>query len=484
MSIQRVHHFLRQHALLIALCSLFVLLVAKFFYAYFAFDTPLGYDPGMYRYLFIKYADAFPPLIMPELRPWAQEYPYGLFIFSSILMRIGIPVSWFMGWIWSAMPIVLLGSLAWIFSKKEGPVVGVLILLFGLLSLAFYDGFAAMYWKTFLAMFFLILALYAFERNSLWMLLFGVLTMITHNQTGLIFALVLIAWWLLHLPTHWRDRTFRKWTLIFVSIACIGLAFYAPIWFRAFWAPFRSVLLLRGDSAPGGEFPPLIFFVQNAGILLAFGVAGWIMSFRKERFNVWQLAVAVCAIFVLFKLVFYRRFFLQLDFFLLPFAAIALRDVYQRFRNTFVHGMIIVLLVVQIPFSYNEFIRWRPQLDEQQLMEIQSISQYIEPEARVIALENLTAVWLLGWMPQYYTGGPGLFDFPAWTYEDWEAFLYGEHEDRLHLLSGLERPLYFMTSRLFFEHYGNYIKPFLADPCFEEVEGAPLLRVVCLPNKG
>ena len=190
----------------IALIILLALLLAKFLYPLFLFDLPLGYDPGMYRYLFVKYAEVSPSL--PELRPWAQEYPYGLFLISSILIKLGVPVSWFLGWIWSVFAVSVLAVFAWIFAKREGKAVGVLILLAGLLSIAYFDGFAQMYWKTYLALLFLIFTFHFFEKKSLWMIPFGALTILSHNQTGLILGLTLIVWWFVHLPTDWKDNSF------------------------------------------------------------------------------------------------------------------------------------------------------------------------------------------------------------------------------------------------------------------------------------
>ncbi|MBU0766248.1 hypothetical protein KKF55_00465 [Patescibacteria group bacterium] len=435
----------------------------------------------MYRYLFVKYADALKSFSLPELRPWAQEYPYGLYLLSSPFIVLGVPVDWFLGWIWSVMAITLISIYAFIFTKREGKAVGVMILLLGLISIAYFDGFAQMYWKTYAALLFLILTFHFFEKKSPWMVLFGALTIMTHNQTGVILALVLISWWLVRVPKQWRDPVFRKWTLAFVGIALLGLVWYIPHWERVFWSPFKSIFLLRGDAAPGGHFPPAIFYIKNGGILLALGIAGWVIRFKKEDFSVWILAPLICALFIVFKLVFYRRFFLQLDFFLLPFAAIALVNFWRiRKNNLVVRLIIIALVVVQAGLSIPQMLRWELNFSTEELKAIESIPKFVEEDASIVALENFSAVWLLGWLPDYYTGGPGLFDFPAWDYSDWEYLLFGTHDDRVRLISSVQqRPLYFMTSTLFHRHYGKSIQPFLEDECFEKVEGAPLYKVVC-----
>ncbi|MBU2213682.1 hypothetical protein KKC44_04125 [Patescibacteria group bacterium] len=481
MNVDFIWHWIRRHSVSLVIVVLLVLLAAKFFYTLWRFDLPLGYDPGMYRYLFIKYADALKSLSLPELRPWAQEYPYGLYLISSPLIALGLPVDWLLGWMWSVMAIALLAVYAFIFAKREGKAVGVVMLLLGFTSIAYYDGFAQMYWKTYAALLFLILAFHFFEKKSPWMVLFGALTIMTHNQTGLILALALIVWWLVLLPREWNDPLFRKWTLAFAGIALLGLVWYIPHWERVFWSPFKSIFLLRGDDAPGGHFPAMTFYIKYGGILLALGITGWLMRFRQERFSVWIIAPLVCAVFIIFKLVFYRRFFLQLDFFLLPFAAIALVNIWGNIRsNIIVRSVLVILVAAQAALSVPQMLRWELEFSTEELIAIESIPEYVEEDASIIALENFAAVWLLGWLPGYHTGGPGLFDFPAWEYGDWEDFFFKTHEDRLRLLSSVkERPLYLMTSTLFYRHYGKSIRPFLEDGCFEKVEGAPLYRVVC-----
>ncbi|MFH0770991.1 MAG: hypothetical protein V1926_06520 [Candidatus Peregrinibacteria bacterium] len=468
------------------------LLIAKYFFTLFLFDVPLGYDPGIYRYLIVKYAAAF-PFSLPALRPWAQEYPYGLFLFTSVLVKAGIPVDWFLGWIWNAMTVILLCTLAWVTGKREGVRVGVLTLLMAFLSVAYFDGFASMYWKTFLALFFLILVFHAFERSSPWMVPLGALTILCHNQTGLILALVFMLWWIVHLPSRWKDPQFRKLTIAFAAIAVLGLVWYAPIWFRAFWAPLKSVFLLRGAQAPGGEFADPVQYLMTEGILLAFGIAGWVMSVRREKGSVWQLAPLVCAVFVVGKLVFYRRFFLQLDFFLLPFAAMALHRAWndvspRRVLAISTRTLLVILIAVQAFVSIREAplqaVRHSSFVDGSMLRTFAALSDVIEPNAAIISLENQSGVWLLGMMPDHLIGAPGLFDYPGWSYPMWEKFLYGSHEDRLGLLAPLPRPLYFLTSDFFLRYYGSFADAFLKDPCFEQVQGTELLRVICpLPSR-
>ena len=109
---------------------LLLLLIAKYFWTAFAFDMPLGYDPGIYRYLFLQYRDAFP--FIPAVDPWALEQPPAFFLAAALPLKL-LPVDWFLGFIWNLMPVVLTGVLAWIFTKREGQATGLIIMLLSLL---------------------------------------------------------------------------------------------------------------------------------------------------------------------------------------------------------------------------------------------------------------------------------------------------------------------------------------------------------------
>lgn len=75
-----------------------IVLCAKYAWSVFAFPgVPFGYDAGIYRYLFLAHAQGFPPFILAPMAEWAQSHPLGLFFFSSIALKLGLPVDWLLG---------------------------------------------------------------------------------------------------------------------------------------------------------------------------------------------------------------------------------------------------------------------------------------------------------------------------------------------------------------------------------------------------
>ena len=455
------------------------LLLAKFLWPLFRFDVPMGYDPGIYRYLFIQYEQALTSFSLPDLLPWAGEHPPGLFLAGAILMKLGISVDTLLSIFWNITPVALALTLAWVKWKKLGVKVGVLVLLMALLSQAYFDGFYAMYFKAYVALIFVCLTYHFVEKFSPWFLLTAFLTVAIHHQTGMVMALALGIWWVAKFPSQRNNKAYRLYSMGILCIAALGLLVYLPHFERVFWSPFKSIFLLRGDNAPAGAFPEASFYLRTMPILLSLGAVGFVRSLKREVGSVWQLSVIVCAVFIVFRLVFYKRFFLHLDFFLLPFAAEGLLWLWDRFVSRYARGVMIILLVVQAVISWKAMMLREPQLPMSALQDIVNMQEVLPEEATVIALENVSGMWLLGWLPHYTVGAPGMFDVPDWTYEDWEIFIDGTTSERKLLLNAIHGEVYFYANALFTSYYGERAESVLADPCLKKVPNTSLVRSSC-----
>lgn len=453
--------------------------VLKFIVPLALYDIPLGYDPGMYRYLFLHYAESLRSFSLPVLLPWAQEYPPGLFLLLSPLVAWGLPVDALIGWVWNVFAILLICVLAYVIRKRSGATVGTSVLLMGLLSQPYFDGFSAMYWKVFASLLFCILTYHLLERASWLCIPTAFLVVVTHQQTGLILALSLAMWWLIQIPKNFRDKRFQRLTLAFGLTGIIALAWYIPQWERAIRSPLLSLLLLRGDAVQAGTFPEPAFYVRTSVVLLSLGVIGFLRSFRKEFGSLWQLSVLVSLVFIVLRLVFYRRFFLQLDFFLLPFAAEALVWVWSMAKSRLVQGLIVMFVMLQLAMSLQVAMIRTPQVRAEDIALITHAARMIPEGSSVITLENFSSPWVRGWIPYHTVGAPGLFDYPGWSYGEWESFITGTDEDRRTLLQGLSGAVYFFLSPAFYNYYGERAGGVLHDPCLQKVNGAPLLLSLC-----
>ncbi len=467
---------------------LVVALLLKFFWPLFFFDVPLGYDPGFYRYLFVRHSLGFPPFAIADMEPWAHGHPLGLFFFTTILLRVGFPVDWLIGWVWNLFPVLLAASLAYVTAQRHGRVVGVLVLLAALLSVSYFDGFSGMYWKTYASLMWCVWTYHLLERRSWWSIVTGMFCVATHHQTGLLFGLAVGSWLVLPLlPFSISTHSFplrtqkgsRRDFLIFLLcsslIFLLGILWYLPVLQDAVLMHLPT--LFANDSSATGSFPPPSFFLRTSGILLALGTYGFVQNIRGERWTLWQLSVIWSFLFVALRLFFYKRFFLQLDFFLLPFAAYGLQDLWHQSARQF-RGLIGALLVLQLFFMQQAIVVSAPLVEKETLTAVRQIRRTYPNSTYVIGLENESAVVLRGWLPFHRVGGPGLFQI-TWSYPQWEAFLVGAAEDRQALLRSLQAPAIVFVTPLFRDYYGEYADVFLRDPCFAATDSPYIYHVTC-----
>jgi hypothetical protein len=468
-------------------CALVAALLIKFGWSLFVFDLPLGYDTGFYRYLFLRHAEGFPPFWITDLEPWARAHPLGLFFFSTIFLKLGIPVDWLIGWMWNLFTVVLLCLLSWTTGKRFGREAGIWTLVACVLSVSTFDGFAAMYWKTFASLLWCVLAFSALERRSWLTVLFGILAVTTHSQTGLLFGLVLVSYlilpfipWVKPSSPLALNRIHPRDLVIVIGggliILCIGLLLYLPVWKEAVMDILP--MLLGQTEVSSGSFPDASFYVYYEGLVLLVGILGLVLNIRKERWTPWQLAVLWSFVFVAARLLFYRRFFLQLEFFLLPFAGIGFAALWKQFKQKEIRIALIVLLVVQVCVMRQAIIRHGPMVDAETFAGIVEVGEYTDKRTMILSVENDTPVILRGWYADRRVGGPGLFDAP-WTRDQWQSFLVGSHEDRVQFLQQVDGPIVLFVSPLALSFYGETLTELLQDSCFEIIPGTMLYRVIC-----
>jgi hypothetical protein len=268
---------------------------------------------------------------------------------------------------------------------------------------------------------------------------------------------------------------FRIATLLSASILVLGLLSYLPVWRESIVGNVQAMLQ---KPAQPGSFPPLSIIVPSSGILLALGAVGFAWSFRQENLGPFHLAVLWSAVFVLAKLFFHRRFFLQLDFFLLPFAALGLSHLWQLQRTGIGRGVIVLLIALQSLASASVITQSRTGIPSETFSAIRELPQHLPEEALVLSLEPNSAPLLLGWLPNQHVTGPGVFSSP-WDYEGWKKFLLGTSAERAALLLKLPRPIFLFASPFFFEYYGEQAANVVSDPCVEHTQHPMLLRVAC-----
>jgi hypothetical protein len=240
-----------------------------------------------------------------------KEHSIGLFLLTAPLIKLGVPVDWLIGWLWSIFSVVLACTVAYAGAKEWNVRTGITVLFILLMSEGYYVGFAFMFWKTYAALLFCSLSFFFFSRNLSFAIVFSLMTVITHNQTGLLFGCTLMTWAIgngvhaIRYP-HEHDPAFLQKIFFAGSIILVvGAVAYVPIWESAVMRPFH--LFLQGWNAPGGTFPLSSSYIGRNGMLLLLGAIGFVMTLRRSgRWTLWHFAALWSAFFVCSHLFFTR----------------------------------------------------------------------------------------------------------------------------------------------------------------------------------
>jgi len=481
----------RQTAYWVAFSVCILALIYKFFWSYVHFDVPLGYDVGMYRYLFLKHGAAFPPFILGDVQDWAKDHPLGLFIIMTPLIKAGVPVDWLIGWIWNCLSILLVLTVAWATSsssvfaeQKHRKALFLATLAAGTLSLPLYDGFVAMYWKTIVSLLFVVWSFALIERQSYWAIPTAIFALVTHNQTGLVFVLSVVLWWMIQERVHLKNLFNLKILGAAFFVCILAWLLYLPVYHEAIGKHIVPFLTQRATAQTGGAFPDLAYYTPRYGIMMAFSIVGFLYSLKQKQFTLWHTAVFWSGLFVFAQVFFYRRFILHFDFFLLPFAGYATVQLWKKWNGKLVHIGLIFALCIQGYFLWQMMHERWPVINRRTYEAIQQLPGQLSEQTLVVGYENITALWLRGWLPNNRVVAPGFFE-PFMSQDDWEYFLTADADYRRRELGGGPSLLFlFLPQEFIQEHGDDAYSSLVQDPCFKQNLDIPeLLESVCSPTR-
>lgn len=509
---------------------LIALLLLKYFWSLFLFPgVPFGYDAGIYRYLFLKHAEGWPPFAIATMPQWARVHALGLFAFTTPLIRLGLPVDWLIGWMWNLFPVILAGVLAWVVGKRQGVTVAVAVGIAALLSTVQYEGFLMIYQKVFVALLWCTLAFHFFDRRSTWWIVFGMLVIATHQQIGLIFVLAIAA----SMIGGCLGQSAKKGVFIEWIITCIlGLLWYFPTYQRSVldvlplvlrpvtWIILASVIVLGmivflsrsrirqmdlrriGMFIPaivliaavivgwiasripslgavseeqGGAFFSIVEYCRWSLPLLLLGLGGLSLSFKKRLDDPWQWAALVSLSAVASSFFFYRRFILPLDFFLLPFAAASITQLSSH-RKAIGKIIVTILLLLQAGLMVWQMAIINPNVERSTLQSFQDLPRFVPAGSQLIVLDNM-APWVVGFLPDAAVSGPGIFDSKPLT--DWQKLIYGSDQERRAFIASYPKGTFFFATDVFSSYYPREAQLLLSHSCLTETKLRGLYRSTC-----
>ncbi|KKT78607.1 MAG: hypothetical protein UW73_C0001G0054 [Microgenomates group bacterium GW2011_GWB1_44_8] len=422
---------------------IFVIFLTTRLLPYIKNSIPLGYDPGLYLYLFKSYREV-PFTAFQTLPDWIVEmYEPGVALVGRTLSLIVSPEKILIPLIISAS-ILLFISVFLLTKQLFGQKAAIWTAFLLATSAVQFEFYWYYYLKNIIALSFLLFFFYFLTKRSYWAILFSTLVIFFHRQISVLLFFSLFVGLLF-------DKDKRKIFLFsLLSAILFSALYYIPTANRTIEPliePIRQTFSLgisgRLRSDLGGTFFSFTEELLFSLLYLPFALYGIMTRGFKKGSVVLLASVILSAIFISFKLFFFRRFIPLLDVFLLIFAGIGMVNFTNRLASlpkqifTFIYILFSVLLI-------GTFVSFRahPLILEDEFREI-SLFAEVEKDAYILVTDQSYTPWIFGWSerktiaPQF-----GQYD-KFWTEDDWLKFWESSDlKSQKELFSKLPSPLY------------------------------------------
>jgi hypothetical protein len=430
--------------------------------------VPLGYDPGIYKYIMETYSGNLPGLPGDNLELWVRNgFPPGLFVITDLLYLIGYDTHMILTGIFIFFELMLGLGIYAAAGRFFGREVGVLSLIIYSISIVQYQVFWYMYYKNVAALFVMLIALFLLKSGKyLPFIITASFVGALHRPTFLIFGLIYLAYMTIH------RKEFVRNTLAGAVILALTLVFYIPNMKGAIVDNIEPIVTANIGA---GTFISLFTYQFSSLSYLPFALLGFFIFIKRKDFNPFFLLFSISGIIVYFKLIFFNRFIIHLDVAMIVLAAIGFYDLIKSNKRMGTAVLSILFLTSLFVMNQNA-IEAKPLISENELNNIEQLSS-VESDAYVMSTSSYYSPWILGYSGRR-TIAPGLFDYDRWSHEDWRAFwATGEKEKAVSMLEVYERPIYIYIGE---RNIVNETK--FENECFDRIfqdERVKTYRVIC-----
>jgi hypothetical protein len=398
-------------------------------------NVPLGYDGGIYLYLF----NIFPKLPVWQLSGFSPGLFVVVFPFAKLFSSesLLIPVS-------ILSQIALFFSVYFVSKKIFNKKIALLNTFLFTVSLIQFRTFWFFYVKNTFALAIFLPALYFLSKKKLLpSIAFAVLLSYFHLPTFLIYFVAIIVLTLLDY------KNFRFYLKVFISVMAIFSIYYLPTFNQTILpllipvlqsaAPYK--LITTGNLADaGGTFYSLPISFLMTIFYLPFAFFGaWLLK-REQNTKPFLITLIALFLMVITNFFFSLRYFIPLDLFLIFFAGYAINYVFEKYKN---HKDIIPILFIVLIFFITAFIlkTGQPLITPQVLGEIKDFGN--AKNGYILSTSKEDSAWLLGYtnlkLIAWDFGGEDKY----WNKNQWNDF-FGSVTvaKKLSLLDKLPKPLY------------------------------------------
>ena len=449
---------------IIILSAFFIIAVFLRLMPYIDNQIPLGYDPGIYRYVFGTYQNSLPNIIESGLPSWVKRaHEPGLFSFMDVFFTFGSMTDDILKYAFILFSAFIVFPIFLLTRKYSNDITALFASLLFMISYTQFQAYSFLYYKNIVALSLFLVGLYLLESKErlLPLILISVALGFMHRPTFFIFFLVLCA----HTLLNHRDKLQSLRNIKLIAASGASLLFLYSLRFSD---AIIDMLSRSMTSSNSGLFMTLQQYQFNSLAYLPFAILGALYFIKNKMYkNPIFIWLAINSIIVVFQLVFFNRFILHLDIAMIIMAGFGLYSVLNTKSYRKCAAAVVVLsILVSCWIGISMMEGAKPLISDSDLEAIKWISNSTEEDAYVMATFSTYSPWILGYSNRT-TIAPGLFEYiDYWTAERWAGW-WGTNDlnEFKSALDDYGRPLYIYVGPK--NRFAN--KTHFEDPCFDSV---------------
>ncbi|AHB41867.1 hypothetical protein P148_SR1C00001G1089 [candidate division SR1 bacterium RAAC1_SR1_1] len=410
-------------------------------------ETPLGYDPGMYKGIFVEYSKILWNFDFSLLPGWVRHEPL-LGTIMAIFGKMGANFDW---WLTRGIGIINLlpGVLIFVLLKKENKWMGVIGAWLYWMSIVGYQVFWRGYFKQIIAVNLMLLVLIFIQKNKvLRQSILFLIIILLHKHTALYTGLLLFGSWILERYTNkkipWKQTIFRG------LAGVIGLAMYIPIWHQIMSEAIKATGTIVA-SQTGGDFIMIAEYIKIQRFVLLFSLVGFFYKIIRKRFGIIDIGYIIGAIRLVLRMVNFNRAIVFFDIFVVILAAYGIWNLYkfvcEKWEIKKFGIFIFAIIGLAVGFNYIVHININaiPLISKEEFSAIKNIKNRTEENAIIINSHKNYTPWIMGWSQRDYIN-PGMAELDKRNHTEWIKRRENDGSYKCEMLEksykNLNRPLY------------------------------------------
>jgi len=411
---------------------------------------PLGYDPWVYRGIYIAYLNLAPVFQFTHV-PYRIMHEPLRGILSVFFSKIGISIDIFLTfWLWFFS--ILWGFLVFLVIKKYSKQAAIFAMILFWVSIVQYHAFELCYYKQILGINLMLTLLYFRNSKKYRVSLPFLIALILLHRTTTVYLGATTFFYII--MQFFSTKTFdKKLIYIWILWLIVWLPLYGTLFQRLILDFFQPLVTTFGGTGIQWDFFTRSEFLRFVMFLIVPTWYGIYLKIKKKEYDLLFAWLLVWILWVSIGMLNANRMQLFLDLFMILMTWYALLSIFEQKKKRLV-WLLYLGISLQIIYYYGYVSQNNTQwISPWEFETIRTVKDIVPENGIVIWTDSYLSPWIVGYADRDWIT-PGLSDINQMTHAEWRQRRPASGEQKCKMFERykeLQRPLYLRESKWFRE---------------------------------